>query len=138
LSDKSDKLLEVTGVAYRGDSPREARHEPEASLAPDAGLDRASNDASGLDDGREELYDLASDPDEQRNLAAEQPRLVASLRARLETEVDLTSTAALSEQNQLREDPEMNRLLESLGYLEEDDPKLSNKGLRAAERTCDD
>jgi hypothetical protein len=30
----SDKLLEVTGVAERGDSPREVRHEPEASLSP--------------------------------------------------------------------------------------------------------
>ena len=89
-------------------------------------------------DGSEELYDLASDPDEQRNLAAERPDLVAALRGRLEAQVDITSTAALPEENQLREDPEMNRLLETLGYLEQDDPQWSAETQTSSPRACDD
>jgi len=33
-----------------------------------------------FEDGRVELYDLAADPGETRNVAAEQPRLAAELR----------------------------------------------------------
>ena len=35
-------------MTFRRDSPRGASHEPEASLAPDAGFDATSNDPRGL------------------------------------------------------------------------------------------
>jgi len=68
----------------------------------------------------EELYDLAADPDEQRNLAEEQPEKARALRAKLESMIDLRAGLSHRDENRLREDPRMNELLESLGYLSED------------------
>lgn len=39
------------------------------------------------EDGRDEVYDLANDPGEQQNLAAQQPKLARQLRERLEFEL---------------------------------------------------
>jgi len=71
----------------------------------------------------------------------ERPERVAALRHQLEAVVDLTSTAALSADNTLRDDPEMNRLLEELGYLEKDDPKPLQEdegGERRSPPVCSD
>lgn len=68
----------------------------------------------------EELYDLASDPEERRNLAAERPELVAELSGRLRELVEgsftprfETETAYTPEQQ-----AELERRLHDLGYLE--------------------
>jgi arylsulfatase A-like enzyme len=72
-------------------------------------------------EGDEELYDLKSDPDEQRNLAAEQPDRAGALRARLAPFVR-ADAEAIGPDNRLRDDPRMNELLEKLGYVD-DRPK---------------
>jgi arylsulfatase A-like enzyme len=89
-------------------------------------------------DGTQELYDLRDDPDEQRNLAVTRPARVAALRRQLEAVVDPTSTDALPADSALRADPEMNELLEALGYLEKDDPKLRPEGNAVSSRSCRD
>ena len=66
--------------------------------------------------GEEELYDLRSDPDEQRNRIDEEPAQARALRQKLDSMVDLTTRRTLDERNDLRMDPEMERLLEILGY----------------------
>jgi arylsulfatase A-like enzyme len=68
----------------------------------------------------EEIYDLRRDPDEQDNLAETHPELLRDLRRALEARVDLRSHSKreLEEKNLLRNDPEMNRLLNALGYTE--------------------
>ena len=66
--------------------------------------------------GEEELYDLRSDPDEQRNRIDEEPAQSRALRQKLDSMVDLTTRRTLDERNDLRMDPEMERLLEILGY----------------------
>ena len=71
--------------------------------------------------GEEELYDLRSDPDEQRNLVAAQPERASALRTRLAPFVR-ADAEAISPDNRLRDDPRMNELLEKLGYLD-DRPK---------------
>ncbi len=68
----------------------------------------------------EELYDLAADPDEQDNLVTEQPEKALALRSMLESMIDLRAGRSRGDENRLREDPRMNELLESLGYLAED------------------
>lgn len=65
---------------------------------------------------RPELYDLAADPGERRNLAAEERRTVATLRqvlAKLEAEIGTLPAAAAP----LEEDEETLRKLAALGYL---------------------
>lgn len=70
--------------------------------------------------GVEELYDLRTDPDERRNLIDERPERGRALRRRLESEVDLTRRRDFDAGDPLRADPEMERLLEVLGYVDED------------------
>lgn len=65
----------------------------------------------------EELYDLATDPDEQHNLARKKRDVAQALRKKLESMVDLASGKTLETQSHLRDDPKMNRLLDSLGYV---------------------
>ena len=89
-------------------------------------------------DGTEELYDLAADPDEQDNIAKQRPERAAALRRQLEAVVDLAATDSLPSGNQLRDDPEMNRLLETLGYLEKDDPKPHEGRQTPQPRVCSD
>jgi len=67
-----------------------------------------------------ELYDVVSDPQELRNLAAEQPERVARLRARLE---QLLGAAQASPDDAKAEmDPETLVQLRALGYVGGDDP----------------
>ena len=73
-------------------------------------------------DGNEELYDLRSDPEEQVNLVREQPEQTRALRERLERLV-ARRPAPEMRPSDLRTDPEMDALLEALGYVRgEDDP----------------
>ena len=72
-------------------------------------------------DGREELYDMAADPGELHDLSEDEPQRARVLRARLRAVVDFESVMPSSARNTLRSDPEMNELLEVLGYLREDD-----------------
>ncbi|MFP6580614.1 MAG: hypothetical protein VCC02_12560, partial [Myxococcota bacterium] len=64
------------------------------------------------------LYDLKNDPGETRNLAQKRPLRVAELRRRLRAGVSNARTEPAREANDLRSDPEMNALLEALGYVE--------------------
>jgi arylsulfatase A-like enzyme len=73
--------------------------------------------------GVEELYDLRADPDEQRNLIGEQPEKARALRHRLESKVDITRRRTFDTRDDLRADPEMKRLLEILGYVDEELPE---------------
>jgi arylsulfatase A-like enzyme/Flp pilus assembly protein TadD len=67
-----------------------------------------------------ELYDVASDPQELRNLAAEQPERVAQLRTRLE---QLLGAAQASPGDaEAAMDPETLAQLRALGYVGGDDP----------------
>ena len=72
----------------------------------------------------EELYDLARDPGEQRNLASSSPDRARALRARLETRLgesrDLLTTLAGGRTPPARspEDEERLRQLRALGYIE--------------------
>lgn len=67
----------------------------------------------------EELYDLTSDPAEQKNLADRQPKLAAELRGRLQA-----LTEASSEEPEIdtsytpEQQAELERRLTDLGYLE--------------------
>jgi len=72
----------------------------------------------------EELYDLARDPGEQRNLASSSPDRARALRARLETRLgesrDLLTALAGGRTPPARspEDEERLRQLRALGYIE--------------------
>ncbi|MFT4977964.1 MAG: arylsulfatase A-like enzyme, partial [Myxococcota bacterium] len=68
------------------------------------------------DDGSEQLYDLISDPGEQNNLAAEQPQIAASLRAKVEGEVRSAKIAELLQQTET--DASTQEALRALGYIE--------------------
>ena len=82
-------------------------------------------------DGREELYDLRSDPQEQDDLSARQPEKTRALRERLESVVAAGGQVPLARESELRNDPEMDRLLEALGYIRGDDEPASPKGEEA-------
>jgi len=64
--------------------------------------------------GGEELYDLAADPEETRDLAAEEPRRVRELRAELRRRTEAMPLRVL-DPGELS--PELRRELEGLGYL---------------------
>ncbi len=68
------------------------------------------------DRGEAELYDLTSDPDESRNLAAEQPQRVAALEQRLHDWAGSSPTRSPLDPPAL--DEETRESLRSLGYLE--------------------
>lgn len=70
----------------------------------------------------EELYNLRTDPDEQDNLARTERDVAEALRRKLESMVDLASGKTLETKSNLRDDPKMDRLLESLGYIGEGKP----------------
>lgn len=73
-------------------------------------------------EGREELYDLRADPGEQENLAGVDPERTRVLRERLAQVVGQRGAPKVRD-NDLRVDPEMDALLEALGYVEgEDEP----------------
>ncbi len=66
---------------------------------------------------RQLLYDLANDPEERRDLAAEQPELVALLQQQLDRYLSADSTAGFAPENPEDLDPELRRQLEALGYI---------------------
>jgi len=68
--------------------------------------------------GREQLYDLRRDPDEQHNRIAAEAATAGFLRAALEATVDLDTGRTLAAGNDLRADPAMRKLLETLGYAD--------------------
>ena len=67
--------------------------------------------------GPEELYNLRTDPDEQRNLVGAERAKASALRAKLESMVDLVGGKTIESDNDLRSDPRMDALLKSLGYV---------------------
>lgn len=75
--------------------------------------------------GREELYDLQSDPEERNDLSLRQPERARTLRERLE-EVVRASEGAKTRKSSLREDPGMEALLEALGYIRSDDEQVES------------
>ncbi|MDJ0852497.1 MAG: sulfatase, partial [Myxococcota bacterium] len=70
---------------------------------------------------REELFDLAEDPDETRNLVAPDHPHLPPLSAHLQTIIDTPATST-PKPTTLWQDPETRSLLEELGYLEGDAP----------------
>lgn len=70
----------------------------------------------------EELYDLSSDPTEQRNIAAEVPDLLAGFQAELAGFLKTHRSAAASAAPRASLDDETRDRLRLLGYLEEDPP----------------
>ncbi len=67
-------------------------------------------------DGRAELYDLRSDPEEQRDLGDTERETAAVLRRRLTSLVDLRSGDAIADAPRAELDPGLVELLERLGY----------------------
>jgi len=67
-------------------------------------------------DGVEELYDLRTDPGERADLAKSEPERTRALRERLASVVGDSGVPALRASD-LRSDPEMDELLEALGYV---------------------
>jgi len=69
-------------------------------------------------DGRVELYDLASDPQERSDLAAAEPALAAALKRRLEALVGALQAAALARGAEVssRDADEARRRLNAIGY----------------------
>ncbi len=63
-----------------------------------------------------ELYDLAADPDESRNLAAEQPELVSRMRARIRSVRDASDASSARAGAIMPDDDDLHRL-EALGYV---------------------
>ena len=59
-----------------------------------------------------------ADPDERRDLSEERPEVVDLMHAWLARVVDLESRERLPQDNELRLDPEMDELLNALGYTE--------------------
>ena len=66
--------------------------------------------------GRLELYDLQADPDEQHDLASEQPERVADFAGRLQRLLDFAGHGALEPQPRSVSEEEIERL-KSLGYV---------------------
>jgi arylsulfatase A-like enzyme len=64
-----------------------------------------------------ELYDLAADPNEQRDLSAELPEVVTSLRERLEETLARAAASTLSAEDAELDEEELERL-RKLGYIE--------------------
>jgi len=73
-------------------------------------------------DGRRALYDLASDPHETRDLAADQPELAAKLAADLDRYFATLDHCKMPSRPHDRRQmtPEQKELLKGLGYIEED------------------
>jgi arylsulfatase A-like enzyme len=69
--------------------------------------------------GRRELYDLAADPAEMRDLAAQRPEVVAEFAAQL----DALRAGARPSETRAPSGAEHEQLLESLGYIEERDSR---------------
>jgi arylsulfatase A-like enzyme len=70
------------------------------------------------EDGREELYDLQADPDEEQDLAAEQPETVARLRAQLAKFMQQFDDVEPFEEAEPELDDFLKEHLKALGYLE--------------------
>jgi arylsulfatase A-like enzyme/Tfp pilus assembly protein PilF len=64
-----------------------------------------------------ELYDLRSDPKEERNLASERPEALSELRSRLEEERQRSSEDALPPKEPEALDEKTREMLTALGYL---------------------
>jgi len=69
-------------------------------------------------EGKSELYHLARDPDEQRDLAAAEPERVAELRQRLARALGSAAGEPERQAPDWELEPELRELLETLGYAE--------------------
>ena len=69
-----------------------------------------------LNTGREELFDLSADPNEERNVVSELPDVAASLRDALEARLRECAGRARGAAVEVRPDAEAARQLEELGY----------------------
>ena len=76
---------------------------------------------------------MAADPGELHDLSEEEPQRVRVLRARMRAVVDFESVQPSAARNTLRSDPEMNQLLEVLGYVREDDKGTEESATSAGE-----
>jgi arylsulfatase A-like enzyme len=75
----------------------------------------------------QELYNLITDPREQENLFSKDKEKAVLLRKRLEQIIDLTTGSTQEEASDIRSDPRMKRLLETLGYVEGEEPSVTSK-----------
>jgi arylsulfatase A-like enzyme len=72
-------------------------------------------------DGRNALYDLDADPSESENRIDDDPVTAARLEAMLATRVDELAPCAGAGEDVRADSPDERRLLEELGYIEDDD-----------------
>lgn len=66
-----------------------------------------------------ELYDLAADPDEQTNLAASRPEVVAAMRTALQAKINLQRRTDIKAEAGHAEAPAETKMLQTLGYTGE-------------------
>jgi hypothetical protein len=83
-------------------------------------LDRASREAR--------VFDLLSDPGEQRDLSAIRPDRAEELLVRLEAELRRIEEHGGLQPDSVEIDQELKRRLESLGYLEQPTPSTKPSG----------
>jgi len=146
LIDLSPTLLELAGIdpppAFQGQSLRDLiRNQPAVPAPPAVFMESGYHEqfpqlsirsgawkliqVTGLADRAEmtgsefELYDLATDPEERVNVAAEYIDVVARLSAQLETWYADSTRAELGEELELDElDEKSRQMLRALGYVD--------------------
>lgn len=65
----------------------------------------------------QELYNVKLDPDETKNLLSTQKDIADGLLSRLDSIIDLTTGTTKESSGDLRADPRMSKLLDSIGYV---------------------
>jgi hypothetical protein len=71
-----------------------------------------------VEDGRELLFDLRSDPREQQDLSSTQPERLAELRAACDEALRAARAAAVEDTSGLPDDPATLERLRALGYVD--------------------